>query len=766
MGAVRKRTDRLYFPRGSLRSGDDAVLLAPETAGWTYCGLRVMEVPRAVSRALVTEGCEAILLPLAGSFEVVADGKRYVLAGRSHVFERVSDFVYLPMDTTAEISSELGGRLAVASAVAGKKFPARYVHAADVRIEVRGAGSASRQVNNFFTPDAGDADRLMAVEVLTPAGNWSSYPPHKHDEDRPGEACLEEIYYFEFKSRGGPPESESSPSGGFGFQRLYTADNSIQVTETVGSGDLLCVPRGFHGPSAAAPGYDMYYLNVLAGPGKVRSMAFCDDPRHSWVRGEWVRQIGRPAIADDDHAWSRRTKGDLVSVNTRRCTVAQALVEFLVQQYSERDGVEHRLVAACYGIFGHGNVAGIGEALRHANSDLRYLQGRNEQAMVHAASGFARMTNRLSTLACTTSVGPGATNLVTGAALATINRLPVLLLPGDVFATRRAAPVLQELEHAQASDVSVNDCLRPVSKYFDRITRAEQLPASLLRAMQVMTDPAETGAVTIALPEDVQVEAFNFPLELFRKRVWHVRRPPPEASLVLEAAKMIRASRRPLIVAGGGVLYSDATEELLQFVDATGIPVCETQAGKGALLYGHPLALGGVGVTGTRVANCVAAEADLVIGVGTRWTDFTTASHTAFAAEDVRFINANVASVDAAKHAGLPLIGDARDNLSALLAALGDHHVELSERERVAELVSEWDAEVDKEFQGEDRAMPSQVEVIGALSNQSRPDDVIVCAAGSMPGELHRYWRPGSAKQYHVEYGYSCMGYEVAGGLG
>lgn len=451
---------------------------------------------------------------------------------------------------------------------------------------------------------------------------------------------------------------------------------------------------------------------------------------------------------------------------TRRRTVAQAVVEFLTQQYSERDGVQQRLVAACFGIFGHGNVAGLGEALRQAGSELRYFQGRNEQAMVHAAAGYARMTNRLSALACTTSVGPGATNLVTGAAGATINRLPVLLLPGDVFASRRAAPVLQELEYGPAGDVSVNDCLRPVSKYWDRITRPEQLMASLPRAMHALTDPAETGAVTLALPEDVQAEAHDFPEELFRRRVWQVPRAEPDRRLLAEAAERIRRARRPLIVAGGGVIYSDATDELSHLVGLTGIPVCETQAGKGALSHGHPLALGGVGVTGTRSANQVAAQADLVIGIGTRWSDFTTASRSVFAAADVSFINLNVAAVDAAKHAGLALACDARAGLLALAHELAGYTIDADRHAELHRLVGEWDAFVDEQYRGTASGPPSQVAVIGALDGQSRPDDVVVCAAGSMPGELHRYWRPRSRQQYHVEYGYSCMGYEVAGGLG
>ncbi|HEX6074308.1 MAG TPA: 3D-(3,5/4)-trihydroxycyclohexane-1,2-dione acylhydrolase (decyclizing) [Micromonosporaceae bacterium] len=451
---------------------------------------------------------------------------------------------------------------------------------------------------------------------------------------------------------------------------------------------------------------------------------------------------------------------------TARLTVAQALVRFLANQWTERDGTRHRLVAGCFGIFGHGNVAGIGEALLQAGDRLRYYQGRNEQAMVHAAAGYARMTNRMSTLACTTSIGPGATNLVTGAALATVNRLPVLLLPGDVFATRVANPVLQELEDPRSYDVSVNDCLKPVSRYFDRINRPEQLPSALLAACRVLTDPAETGAVTLALPQDVQAEADEWPEELFDTRVWPVRRPVPDAASVAAAVTALRQARRPLIVAGGGVIYSEAAGALREFVAATGIPVAETQAGKGSLPYDHPSAVGAVGATGTTAANALAAEADLVLGIGTRYSDFTTASRTGFAHPDVRFVNLNIAGFDAHKHAGLALVGDARAGIEALGGGLRGWTVDPAYRERAQRLAAEWDATVESGYRLGHRPLPAQSEIIGVVNEVSGPRDVVVCAAGSMPGELHRLWRARDPKQYHVEYGYSCMGYEIAGGLG
>jgi 3D-(3,5/4)-trihydroxycyclohexane-1,2-dione acylhydrolase (decyclizing) len=453
-----------------------------------------------------------------------------------------------------------------------------------------------------------------------------------------------------------------------------------------------------------------------------------------------------------------------------RLTVTQALVRFLAAQHTERDGVEHKLFAGCFGIFGHGNVAGIGQALLEAElqaaGTLPYHQARNEQAMVHASAAFARMRNRLSTFACTSSIGPGATNMVTGAALATINRLPVLLLPGDVFATRAADPVLQQLEDPRAADVSVNDAFRPVSRFFDRVWRPEQLPAALLGAVRVLTDPVETGAATVALPQDVQAEAYDWPDELFARRVWHVPRPVPEPAALAAAADAIRSARRPLLVAGGGVGYSDATAALEAFVEATGIPVAETQAGKGSLRYDHPLALGAVGSTGTTAANQLARDADLVVGVGTRYSDFTTASRTAFAHPQVRFVNVNVASFDAAKHSGVGLVADARTALTALTEALAGWSTDPSYRERARRLAERWDDTVQRAYTLGHQPLPAQSEVIGVVNEVSAPRDVVVCAAGSMPGDLHKLWRTRDPKGYHVEYGYSCMGYEVAGGLG
>jgi 3D-(3,5/4)-trihydroxycyclohexane-1,2-dione acylhydrolase (decyclizing) len=457
-------------------------------------------------------------------------------------------------------------------------------------------------------------------------------------------------------------------------------------------------------------------------------------------------------------------------MSTTRLTVGQAVVRFLVAQHTERDGVEQRLIDGIFGIFGHGNVAGLGEAILEAELQdprgLPYYQGRNEQGMVHVATAFARQRNRLSTLACTASVGPGSTNMITGAATATVNRLPVLLLPSDVFATRVADPVLQQLEVPAAGDVSVNDAFRPVARFFDRVWRAEQLPAALLGAMRVLTDPAETGAAVIALPEDVQAEAFDWPDELFEKRVWHVARPAPEPVALERAVAAIRTSTRPLIVSGGGTIYAEATEALRAFAEATGIPVAETYAGKGSLQYDHPSAVGAVGATGTTAANELARDADLVIGIGTRWGDFPTASRTAFQDPGVRFVNVNVASFDAAKHAGLMIQADARSALEALAERLIGWSVDSSYRERARSLARDWDETVGRAYALGHGPLPAQSEVIGAVNDLSGPGDIVVCAAGSLPGDLHRLWRTRDPKGFHVEYGFSCMGYEVAGGLG
>jgi 3D-(3,5/4)-trihydroxycyclohexane-1,2-dione acylhydrolase (decyclizing) len=452
-------------------------------------------------------------------------------------------------------------------------------------------------------------------------------------------------------------------------------------------------------------------------------------------------------------------------MNTKRLTMAQAMIAFLKNQYLERDGKEQLFFAGCFGIFGHGNVAGIGQALQQ-NPDFRYYQTRNEQAMVHTAAAYAKMKNRLQTMVCTTSIGPGATNMITAAAGATINRLPVLLLPGDIFARRNVAPVLQQLESEHSQDISVNDCFKPVSRYWDRINRPDQIITALPEAMRVLTSPVDTGAVTLALPQDVQTEAFDYPSDLFEKRVWHVARNRPDQASVALAVKWIQQSKRPLIIAGGGVIYSEATEVLRQFVEQTHIPVGETMAGKGSLRFDHPLCMGAVGATGTLAANRLAKDADVIIGIGTRYSDFTTASKTAFQNPDVRFININVAEFDAYKHNALALVGDAQVTLTELLAALGDYRVESSYEANASALHEEWETEVQRIYNIRNTPLVSQGELIGAVNEAGDPDAVMVCAAGSLPGDLHKLWRSRHPKQYHLEYGYSCMGYEIAGGLG
>jgi 3D-(3,5/4)-trihydroxycyclohexane-1,2-dione acylhydrolase (decyclizing) len=445
--------------------------------------------------------------------------------------------------------------------------------------------------------------------------------------------------------------------------------------------------------------------------------------------------------------------------------MAQALVRFLKVQHSARDGKSQQLFGGCFGIFGHGNTSGIGQALQE-NLDFRYYQSRNEQAMVNAAAAFAKHANRLRTLACTSSIGPGATNMITGAALATVNRLPVLLLPGDIFARRNVAPVLQQLESEHSQDISVNDCFKPVSRYWDRINRPDQLIAALPEAMRVLTDPAETGAVTLCLPQDTQTEAFDYPAALFEPRVWQIARNRSDRDALAQAAAWIRASKRPLIVAGGGVRYSEATDALARFVAATGIPVGETMAGKGSLRYDNPLCLGGIGVTGTFAANEIALEADLIIGIGTRYSDFTTASKTQFQNPDARFVNINVAAFDAAKHNATALTGDARATLDELAEALAGWRVDAAHTARASQLHDKWEAEVDAFYGVRNGPLPSQSELIGVINDEGDPDAVMVNAAGSLPGDLHKLWRARHPAQYHLDYGFSTMGYEIAGGLG
>jgi 3D-(3,5/4)-trihydroxycyclohexane-1,2-dione acylhydrolase (decyclizing) len=451
--------------------------------------------------------------------------------------------------------------------------------------------------------------------------------------------------------------------------------------------------------------------------------------------------------------------------STCRVTAAQAAVKFLKNQYVERDGIERRFFAGCFGIFGHGNVAGIGQALQQ-NLDFPYYLSRNEQAMVHSSVAFSKMSNRLRAFACTSSIGPGATNMITGAATATVNRIPVLLLPGDLFARRNVAPVLQQLESPQTQDISVNDCFRPVSRYWDRISRPEQLLTALPEAMRVLTSPAETGAVTLCLPQDVQAEAMDCPSAFFDKRIWSIPRSRGDAQAVRQSARWIAAAKQPLLIAGGGVLYSEASGTLAKFAEQTGIPVAETQSGKGSLPFDHPQNLGAMGVSGTPGANLLARDADLIIGVGTRYTDFTSASKTAFQNLDVKFININVAEFDAGKHSGLSVVADARTALEELSREVQNYRIAKGYEERVCGFREEWDKEVERLFHLKHGPPVSQSEVIGVVNSVSEPRDVVVCAAGSLPGDLHKLWRSRDPKSYHLEYGYSCMGYEIAGGLG
>ncbi len=452
-------------------------------------------------------------------------------------------------------------------------------------------------------------------------------------------------------------------------------------------------------------------------------------------------------------------------MKTKRLTVAQATIEYLKNQYVERDGVQNKFFAGCFGILGHGNVAGMGQAL-HQNPDFPFYVPRNEQGMVHTAAAYAKVKNRLQTFVCTSSIGPGATNMLTAAAAATINRIPVLLIPGDIFATRQVAPVLQQLESAYTQDISVNDCFKPISKYWDRIYRPEQLITSLPEVMRVLTSQAETGAVTLSIPQDVQAEAYNFPTHLFEKKIWHIGRTLPDQILLQKAIAQIKESKKPLIVAGGGTIYSGATEVLKKLVNRTGIPVTETFAGKGSLNYDEPQNLGAVGVTGTPGAIEISKEADLVIGLGTRYSDFTTISKSAFQNPDVRFININITEFDSFKHGALPLVGDAKAILETIDKALSDFKVSDEYRKKVEGLNKSWNDFVSDIYTEKNETPAFQGEVIGAVNSFASDKDIVLCAAGSLPGDLHKLWRTSHPKGFHLEYGYSCMGYEIAGGLG
>ncbi|MBS5962375.1 3D-(3,5/4)-trihydroxycyclohexane-1,2-dione acylhydrolase (decyclizing) [Varibaculum cambriense] len=463
----------------------------------------------------------------------------------------------------------------------------------------------------------------------------------------------------------------------------------------------------------------------------------------------------------------------MAKFETVRLTTAQATIRFLINQYSERDGKEYRLIPGTFGIFGHGNVCGIGQALLQNELDstpdggvMEYYMPRNEQGAVHAAAAFAKAKNRLQTLAVTTSIGPGALNMVTGAALATTNRVPVLLLPSDQFATRYPDPVLQQLEDPRSLDVTVNDAFRCVSRFFDRINRPEQLMPSLMNAMRVLTDPAETGAVVLAMPQDVQAEAFDWPVEMFEKRVWHVRRPAVSETEMERAAAIIKSAKRPLIVSGGGTIYAEASQELRDLASATGIPVSDTQAGKGAINFDHECAVGGVGSTGANSANHLADKADVVIGVGTRYSDFTTASHTQFKNPDVRFVNINVKAFDAAKHAGEMVVADAKLALAALKEALGDYRVDEAYSKEIASEREDWFEKTAECYGAHDQELPAQTEVFGALNDMMGDNDVVINAAGSMPGDLQCLWQAKTPVQYHVEYAFSCMGYEIPAAMG
>lgn len=454
---------------------------------------------------------------------------------------------------------------------------------------------------------------------------------------------------------------------------------------------------------------------------------------------------------------------------TTELTTGQAIVRYLQVQYSERDGERQRLVPRMLGIFGHGNVAGLGQGLDELGDDLPFIQGRNEQSMVHLAAGYARATRRRSTLACTTSIGPGSTNMVTGAAGATINRLPVLLFPSDVYATRRQGPVLQQLEHPVHADVSVNDCFRPVSRFFDRISRPEQLLTALPEAMRVLTSPTETGAVVIALPQDVQAQAYLYPENFFEQRTWRIERPRPDEHRIAEAAQMLARATRPVIIAGGGVRYSEAERELTAFAVRFGVPVAETFSGKGVIAKDDWYSLGGGGVEGNAGANQILSNADVVVAIGTRLTDFATASHSLFRRPEVRFITVNVVERDAHKEGALPIVADAREALVALAEAAEGAGLAPKEgyEHEVRQAKGDWSAVRDGAMNTEPSAgMTSSSQQIAALNEAAMPGDTIVAAAGLPAPDLLKFWDATGERGCHLEFGYSCMGYEIPGALG
>lgn len=454
-------------------------------------------------------------------------------------------------------------------------------------------------------------------------------------------------------------------------------------------------------------------------------------------------------------------------VNTIRLTMAQALLRYLDQQYICIDGQETKFVRGVMGIFGHGNVTGIGEALERENTELTFIQGKNEQGMVHAATAFAKQRNRREIYACTASIGPGALNMITAAATATVNRIPVLLLPGDNFASRHPDPVLQQLEVVSDYNISATDAFKSVSKYWDRIVRPEQLMTALEQAMRILTDPAETGAVTLALPQDVQAEAYDYPKSFFERRVHVVDRRPPAKEALIRAVELIQRKQKPLIIAGGGVLYASAEKDLIKFAEAFSIPVAETQAGKGSLPWNHPLNVGAIGVTGSLAANKLAKEADIIIGIGTRYSDFTTASKSAFANQDVQVLNININGLDAVKLNALTLVCDAKEGLQVLTSALKEAHYQgTDQKARIQSLKEDWDREVDRLYAAEHSEGLAQTNAMGVINTWIDPTSVIICAAGSLPGDLHRLWRAVHPKTYHMEYGFSCMGYEVSGAFG
>ncbi len=751
----------MHLPAGTLAGEGYDVLLSPERAGWTYCGLRVIELAPGGSVRLDTGGEEMAVLPLRGSLDVVLPEVRFSLAGREGVFQATTDWCYVPIATPLLLESDGGGNVALCSARATRRFEPAYVPAEAVSVEVRGAGPSTRQVNNFMSPQVfAGADKLMCVEVLTPDGNWSSYPPHRHDDSPECPVNNEEVYYFRVD---GPPESA------FALHRTYVPDGSIDERAVVHDGDVFVI-------HARLPRPDRRRARLPAVLPE-RARRACRRALDGLLRRPGARlgaqHLGRdgarPALPDDERdrpGWPRR---ELEAMKHQRMTTAQAIVAWLTAQRTVVDGAEVPLFPGVFAIFGHGNVTALGHALAQARESIPTWRGQNEQGMALAAVAYAKAMRRRQVMVATSSIGPGATNMVTAAGVAMANRLPLLMLSGDTFSSRVPDPVLQQVEHPGSPSTTVNDAFRAVVRYWDRIVAPEQVLSSLPRALGVLLDPAECGPAFVGLPQDVQAQAFDCPERFLEPVVHEIPRPRPDRRELLRAASALLSARRPLVIAGGGVHYALAEAQLSAFAAHHCLPVVETVAGKSCLVADDPALVGPIGVTGADGANALAARCDVVLALGTRLQDFTTGSWTVFGDEELLIVAINAARFDAEKHGALPVVGDALaflEEIEPLLAgwrAPGEWAAEVgAARQEVRRHVAKSIGPAG-EASGE---LPSYAEVIGRVHAFSTPEDYLVAAAGGLPGELSVNWLAKGVASVDIEYGFSCMGYEISGGWG